>query len=49
MSTKNTGRNTGGVNTVKSNGRTIRTTDNVLNTWVRSLDDGKFYRVDVAR
>jgi hypothetical protein len=31
---------------VKSNGRKIRTLDNPLNTWVRSVDDGRLYRVD---
>ena len=25
-------------------GETVRTLDNPLNTWVRSLDDGKLYR-----
>ena len=34
------------ISTVKSNGKTIRTWDNPLNTWVRSIDDGKMYRVD---
>jgi hypothetical protein len=34
------------VSTVKSNGKSIRTLDNPLNTWVRSIEDGKFYRVD---
>lgn len=32
------------VSTVKINGKAIRTQDNPLNTWVRSLDDGKLYR-----
>jgi len=34
------------VKTVKSNGKKIRTLDNKLSSWVRSIDDGKFYRVD---
>ena len=34
------------ISIVKSNGRKIRTLDNPLNTWVRSVDDGKLYRVD---
>ena len=34
------------ISIVKSNGRNIRTLDNPLNTWVRSVDDGKLYRVD---
>ena len=34
------------IQTVKSNGKAIRTVDNILNLWVRSVDDGKFYRVD---
>lgn len=42
----NTGERTMKTYTVKSNGKTIRTLDNPLNTWVRSIDDGKFYRVD---
>lgn len=29
---------------VKTRLGTVRTWDNPLNTWVRSLDDGQFYR-----
>lgn len=33
------------IHTVKtSTGKTIRTSDNPLNAWVRSIDDGKLYR-----
>lgn len=32
--------------TVKSNGKTIKTLDNPLNTWVRDLKTGKLVRVD---
>jgi hypothetical protein len=33
------------IHTIKTRtGKTIRTLDNPLNTWVRSIDDGQMYR-----
>ena len=32
------------VRTVKTTSGPVRTADNPLNAWVRSLDDGRFYR-----
>jgi len=32
------------VHTVKTRSGLVRTLDNPLSIWVRSLDDGKFYR-----
>ncbi len=32
--------------TVKSNGKTIKTWDNPLNTWVRDIKTGKLVRKD---
>lgn len=37
------------VHTVYSGGKPIRTTDSPLNSWVRSVEDGKFYQVDPER
>lgn len=34
------------IHTITSNGKSIQTTDNRLNKWVRSVDDGKLYKVD---
>jgi hypothetical protein len=36
------------IHTVQTISGMVRTLDNPLNTWVRSIDDGKFYRT-VAR
>jgi hypothetical protein len=46
METKTTKTTKNRTYTFKSNGKTIRTADNPLNHWVRSLDDGKFYPTD---